>query len=182
MNIILLDRDGVINEDSSSYIKSPVEWQPIASSLEAIARLNEAHYKVVIITNQSGIARGYYNNFTLDSIHEKMKTALQPYGGHIDAIFICPHHPDENCLCRKPKPALLLNALLQYAATPEDTVYVGDRWSDIAAAQAAHCIPVLVKTGQGMDTLKSHAQLCQSIRTYDNLAHYVKDLLSHEHE
>lgn len=180
MNIILLDRDGVINEDSPHYIKSPEEWHPIPSSLEAIARLNKAGYKVVVITNQSGIARGYYDNATLDNIHEKMQQTLESYGGHIDAIFICPHHPDDGCECRKPKPTLLLQALMQYGATSENTVYVGDKWSDIEAAQAAGCTPVLVQTGQGDVTLKNHAAPCQSIPIYDNLAHYVKDLLSHE--
>lgn len=178
--MMLLDRDGVINEDSVHYIKSPDEWHPIPGSLKAIAQLNKAGYKVAVVTNQSGIARGYYDKATLDRIHEKMQKALQHYGGHIDAIFICPHHPTADCLCRKPNPTLLLKALAQYAVAPRDAIFVGDKWSDIAAAQAAHCQPVLVKTGQGAATLKNHATLCQSVPVYNNLAHYVEDLFAYE--
>lgn len=175
MKLILLDRDGVINEDSPNYIKSPKEWKPIPGSLQAIAQLNQAGYIVVVITNQSGIGRGLYDFTDLTAIHDKMKRALHNHQGRIDQILICPHHPQENCVCRKPKPTLLLQAMAQYKANPQDTAYVGDKWSDIQAAQRAGCIAVLVKTGQGLLTLNHHPQ----ITIYNNLAHYVQERLSH---
>ncbi|MHA7840782.1 MAG: D-glycero-beta-D-manno-heptose 1,7-bisphosphate 7-phosphatase [Gammaproteobacteria bacterium] len=180
MNIILLDRDGVINEDSSHYIKSPAEWHPIPGSLEAIARLNKAGYKTIVTTNQSGIARGYYDENTLEKIHRTMQQALQAYGGNIDAIFICPHHPEAGCACRKPKPTLLLQALSQYNVEANSTVYIGDKWSDMEAAQAAGCQPILVQTGQGQHTVNNNSHACETIPIYKNLAHYVEDRLSHE--
>lgn len=180
MKTILLDRDGVINQDSPEYIKSPSEWIPIPGSLKAIAQLKKAHYKVMLITNQSGIARGYYDFTTLDKIHEKMQTALKKEGGYIDHIFICPHLPTAHCSCRKPKPTLLLQAMAQYGAIPEKTPYVGDQWRDIQAAQAAGCKPILVKTGQGLSTIANQGVALETIPTYDDLAHYVEELLTSE--
>ena len=108
IEFIILDRDGVINEDSDAYIKSPDEWHPIPNSLEAIAQLNAHGYPVVVATNQSGVGRGYYSEQTLDLIHDKFRKALAAVGGHVDGIFVCPHHPDDGCSCRKPKPGLFL--------------------------------------------------------------------------
>src|SRR5689334_22262237 len=104
--LIILDRDGVINYDSPYYIKTPEEWQPIPGSLEAIALLKQADYTVVVATNQSGLARGLYDEPLLTAIHEKMLNACKAFGGTIDKIYYCPHHPDEHCFCRKPKPGM----------------------------------------------------------------------------
>src|SRR5215467_2526891 len=106
LRLVILDRDGVINRDSDQFIKSPEEWRPIPGSLEAIARLNHAGYRVVIATNQSGIGRGLFDMATLNAIHEKMHKALAAAGGRIDALFYCPHTADSQCECRKPKPAM----------------------------------------------------------------------------
>src|SRR5579872_7467773 len=108
IKLVILDRDGVINSDSTEYIKSPEEWHAIPGSLDDIARLNKAHIKVAVATNQSGIARGLYDLNMLEKIHAKMILELKKTGGFFDAIFFCPHHPDEHCECRKPKPGLLL--------------------------------------------------------------------------
>ena len=149
MPLVLLDRDGVINEDSPAYIKRPSEWLPIPGSLEAISRLNRIGDSVAICTNQSGLARRLFTIKDLDAIHEAMRRALVPVGGHIDAIFYCPHAPEERCSCRKPEPGLLVRAMYELRAAPEQTAYVGDSISDMQAALMARCTPVLVRTGNG---------------------------------
>jgi D-glycero-D-manno-heptose 1,7-bisphosphate phosphatase len=153
--LIALDRDGVINEDSSSYIKSPSEWQAIPGSLEAIAKLKSYGFKVAVATNQSGVARGYFTQETLDSIHEKMTTQLAAAGGSIDAIFVCPHGPQDNCDCRKPKPGLLLQAARQFNVDPKEILFIGDSMRDILAAEACGAKAILVKTGKGEETQKA---------------------------
>src|SRR3954465_8190980 len=112
--LIILDRDGVINHDSPDFIKSPKEWLPVPGSLEAIARLNQAGYRVVVATNQSGIARELFDMATLNAIHQKLHTAAQQAGAHIDSIFFCPHAADDNCDCRKPKPGMLQTIATRY--------------------------------------------------------------------
>ena len=131
--LIVLDRDGVINEDSDEYIKTPDEWIPINGSLEAIARLNQVGHQVVVVSNQSGIARGYYDDEMLAKIHEKMTEMLSAVGGHLDGIFYCPHHPDENCKCRKPKTGLLEKAILNHNIDVSISFLIGDRMLDIEA-------------------------------------------------
>ncbi|SJM96248.1 D-glycero-beta-D-manno-heptose 1,7-bisphosphate 7-phosphatase [Crenothrix polyspora] len=164
---ILLDRDGVINEDSDHFIKSPDEWLPIAGSLEAIALLNQHGFKVVVITNQSGIARGLLDNNTLQAIHTKMQRMAIEKGGHIDVIYICPHGPDSGCPCRKPKPGLLEQFAQEKQIDLKDTVFIGDSYRDIQAAYAAGATPILVKTGKGVTTLAHHPDL--NIGIFDNL-------------
>lgn len=154
MPYIILDRDGVINYDSEEYIKSPDEWQPIPGSLEAIARLNKAGYRVLIVTNQSGIARGLYDVAMLHKIHEKLTQELSAVGGAIEAIFFCPHHPDDNCLCRKPNTGLIKQIASRYALHLPDTFFIGDSYGDMKAAINAQCRPLLVLTGNGNDTLQ----------------------------
>lgn len=156
---VLLDRDGVINQDSDNYIKSPDEWIPIEGSLEAIALLNKNGFKVVVISNQSGIARGFYSLETLNAMHEKMQRLLAEQGGQIEAIYFCPHSPNADCDCRKPK-AGLLKQFSQEKNTPLKAIYfVGDSLSDIKAAQAVCALPLLVKTGKGLKTLTDNPQL-----------------------
>ena len=126
MKLVILDRDGTINEDSDDYIKSPAEWVPIPGSLEAIARLNHAGWHTVIASNQSGLARGLFDMATLNAIHARMNRELAAFGGRIDAIFFCPHMPDDGCRCRKPKPGLLELIGERYGVELTETYMVGD--------------------------------------------------------
>jgi D-glycero-D-manno-heptose 1,7-bisphosphate phosphatase len=169
MSLVLLDRDGVINEDSSDYIKHPSEWLPIPGSLDAIARLNRTGHTVAICSNQSAVARGLMTTDDLDAIHEKLRTALSEVGGHIDGIFCCTHAPDAGCSCRKPEPGLLLRAMTELNATPERTTFVGDALRDIHASIAARCLPVLVRTGHGAE-FESAARDLGVDHVFDDLA------------
>src|SRR5690606_15356620 len=130
MRLVILDRDGVINEDSDAYIKSPDEWIPIPGSLEAIARLNRAEYRVVVASNQSGLARGLFDADTLSRIHEKMHRALADVGGAVDAVFFCPHGPDDECDCRKPRPGLLQDIARRLNVSLRGVPAVGDSLRD----------------------------------------------------
>ncbi len=177
MSFIILDRDGVINYDSDYYIKSPDEWISIPGSLEAIAKLNRAGYRVIIATNQSGVARGLYDLNTLHSIHEKLIRTVNEAGGAIEEIFFCPHHPDEKCQCRKPNPGLLLEIQKKYSLNLGDTFFIGDSVADIRAAQSAGCQPILVMTGNGTKTIENHPDLA-IIPQYRDLAHAVDIILS----
>jgi D-glycero-D-manno-heptose 1,7-bisphosphate phosphatase len=152
MKLIILDRDGVINHDSEAFIKSPAEWTPIAGSLEAIARLNQADYRVVVATNQSGIARGLFTMPTLNAIHLKMHAAAQLAGADIDAVFFCPHAADHNCDCRKPKPGMFREISQRYGVQLKNSPTVGDSLRDLQAGYMAGCTPYLVRTGKGKKT------------------------------
>lgn len=173
MKFIILDRDGVINYDSDEYIKSPDEWHPIPGSLEAIADLNRANYRVVIATNQSGVARGHYTLETLDKIHEKLMRELAAVGGYVDEIFFCPHHPEECCACRKPKPGLLHQIKNKFNIHFSDVFFIGDSIGDVEAAQAVDCKPILVLTGNGKRFLEQYPQL-KEIPHFRDLAEAVK--------
>jgi len=153
VKLIVLDRDGVINHDSDAYIKSPDEWRPIPGSLEAIARLRKAGYHIVVATNQSGIARKLFDAATLGAIHAKMHRAVEEAGGRIEAIFFCPHGPDEGCACRKPRSGMFDEILQRFQAAAINVHAIGDQLRDLQAAQAAGCRPVLVLTGKGSATL-----------------------------
>jgi D-glycero-D-manno-heptose 1,7-bisphosphate phosphatase len=150
---VILDRDGVINHDSDDYIKSPEEWQPIIGSPEAIALLNAHGFKVAVITNQSGIARGFYSLDTLAQIHAKMHASVAAAGGSIADIFYCPHGPEDACDCRKPLPGLFLQFAQKYNVDLPGVPMVGDAIRDIQAAQSVGCTPLLVETGKGELTL-----------------------------
>jgi D-glycero-D-manno-heptose 1,7-bisphosphate phosphatase len=151
---VILDRDGVINKDSADYIKSPDEWHPIPGSLEAIAMLTNHGYDIYIATNQAGIARGKLTLEALLAIHEKMYNMVEAAGGRINDITFCPHHPDENCECRKPKPGLIDTLVERYHLDIASGHYVGDSLKDLRAAEAAGCGGVLVLTGNGRETLQ----------------------------
>ena len=155
MKPILLDRDGVINFESKYYIKSPDEWIPLPGSIEAIAALSQAGYTPIVITNQSGVGRGLYDIKTLDAIHEKMRQMIHAAGGTLAAVFYCPHTPDEFCLCRKPELGLFYQARDTFQIDLTNVWMVGDSLRDLQAAEKAGCQPVLVKTGHGMETLKT---------------------------
>ena len=179
MKLIILDRDGVINEDSDGFIKTAEEFIPLDGSLEAIARLNQSGYTVVVATNQSGLARGLFDLDALNSMHEKLRRLLAPFGGHIDGIFFCPHGPDDNCDCRKPKPGLLNEIKNRYGIELYDVFAVGDSLRDIQSAQCVGANPVLVKTGKGERTLAA-CEGIDNIPVFDNLAAFVDELLVHE--
>lgn len=176
MKLIILDRDGVINEDSDEYIKSAEEFIPIPGSLEAIARLNHAGYLVMVATNQSGIARGYFTMDTLTQIHDKLRRLLSAYGGQVDGIFFCPHGPDDQCHCRKPRPGLYEEIAQRLNVDLFDVPAVGDSLRDLQAAQLVGASPVLVRTGKGKRTL-AKAEGLDGIPVYDNLAAFVDELL-----
>jgi D-glycero-D-manno-heptose 1,7-bisphosphate phosphatase len=144
MKLIILDRDGVINQDSLHYIKSPDEYILLPRSCEAIARLSNAGYCIAIATNQSGIARGYYDEVQLTAIHNKMMSSVEAAGGRIDRIVHCPHMPDAGCACRKPEPGMLLSIAKHFNCPLTNVPFIGDRVSDIQAAQAAGALPMMV--------------------------------------
>ena len=152
MKLIILDRDGTINEDSDQYIKSPSEWKPIPGSLQAIARLTQGGWRVVVATNQSGIARGLFDMAALNAIHAEMHRAVNLAGGRIDAIFFCPHAGDSNCECRKPKPGLLREIASRMDVELAGVPMIGDSLRDLEAAAVAGAKPCLVLTGKGKKT------------------------------
>ncbi len=177
--LIILDRDGVINHDSDDYIKSPQEWQPIDGSLEAIARLNHAGYRVVVATNQSGIARKLFSIDTLIEMHNKMLRLTEEVGGHIEAIFFCPHAPKDDCDCRKPKPGMYIDISKRFHVPLHDLPVIGDSLRDLQAAAAVKAQPFLVKTGKGEKTagLLEESGL-GDIPIFDDLAHAADYIIS----
>ncbi|HTP45414.1 MAG TPA: D-glycero-beta-D-manno-heptose 1,7-bisphosphate 7-phosphatase [Casimicrobiaceae bacterium] len=154
MKLIILDRDGVINYDSNEYIKSPEEWRPIPGSLEAIARLNHAGFRVVVATNQSGLGRGLFDMAAMIAINEKLHRSLAHVGGRVDAVFYCPHTADSDCNCRKPKPGLLMEIGQRFGVELTGVPCVGDSLRDLQAAQAVGAQPILVLSGKGEQTLR----------------------------
>ena len=176
MQLAILDRDGVINEDSEDFIKSPEEWHPIPGSLEAIARLTRAGWRVVIASNQSGLRRKLLTIDDLNRIHERMHRQLAEMGGRIDAIFVCPCLPKDGCECRKPAPGMLLEIGERLRTPLEHVPYVGDKLSDVEAARAAGARPWLVRTGHGKETLDSGEDL-SDVEVADDLAGAVDRLL-----
>lgn len=142
--VIILDRDGIINEDSPYYIKSEDEFIFLPGSVDAIARLTAAGYRMGVATNQSGVSRGYYDEAKLAVIHEKMMYHVLAAGGRIDEIAYCSHLPDDECMCRKPKPGMLFDLAARFVCTTRDLVFIGDKITDIQAAEAAGARPILV--------------------------------------
>ncbi|MCK0506770.1 D-glycero-beta-D-manno-heptose 1,7-bisphosphate 7-phosphatase [Aromatoleum anaerobium] len=175
MKLIILDRDGVINYDSDQFIKSPDEWKPIPGSLEAIARLNQWGWRVVIASNQSGIGRGLFGMDTLNAINEKMVKSLAQVGGRLDAIFFCPHAANSTCNCRKPKPGLFLQIAERFNVTLAGVPSVGDSLRDLQAGVEVGCKPYLVLTGKGLKTRDDPA-LPEGTLIYPDLATVVADL------
>jgi D-glycero-D-manno-heptose 1,7-bisphosphate phosphatase len=176
MKLVILDRDGVINFDSPSYIKSPDEWKPIPRSLDAIARLTQADFRVVVATNQSGVGRGLFDMATLNAIHDKMHRAVGQAGGRIDAVFYCPHANEAHCGCRKPKPGLLEDIGRRFNISLKDVPCVGDALRDLQAAEAVGAQPILVLTGKGALTQREGG-LPLGTRVYADLADAVKSFI-----
>lgn len=177
MKLIILDRDGVINEDSPDYIKHPDEWHAIPGSLQAIARLHQAGWRVAVASNQSGLARGLFDISALTAIHQKLRKELAQLGGAIDSFFVCPHGPDDDCLCRKPLPGLFHDIAKRYDVDLAGVPAVGDSLRDIQAASTAGCRPWLVQTGNGPKTLKQ-GNLPPDTQVVTDLAEAVEQILS----
>ena len=176
MKLIILDRDGVINYDSEQFIKSPDEWEPIPGSLEAIARLSQADYHVVVATNQSGVGRGLFDMQMLNAIHDKMLKSVVHAGGRIDAIFFCPHTTAANCNCRKPKSGMIDEIATRYNTDLKDVPAVGDSLRDLEAVARLGAQPILVRTGKGEKTL-AKGGLPEGTQVYADLAEAVAALV-----
>lgn len=180
MKLIILDRDGVINHDSDKFIKSADEWEPIAGSMEAIANLTHLGYTIVICSNQSGLGREIFSIEELNSMHEKMHKLAEQAGGQIAAVFFCPHTPDHNCECRKPKPGLILEACERFNVDSiENIMMIGDSARDLEAIYSAGGIPVLVKTGNGKKTL-SKDKIPPGTLVFENLLEVSEYLANKE--
>ncbi|NOZ11955.1 MAG: D-glycero-beta-D-manno-heptose 1,7-bisphosphate 7-phosphatase [Gammaproteobacteria bacterium] len=179
MRLVILDRDGVINEDSDDFIKSPEEWLPIPGSLEAITRLCREDYRVVLATNQSGIARGLFDMDTLNQIHLRMLDQIRQKGGEIDAIFFCPHGPDDHCDCRKPKAGMFRDIADRLHINMTGVPAVGDSLRDIQAARAVNALPVLVRTGKGQKTLDNMSKHeAKGVVVFEDLYGFSEALLT----
>ncbi|MDU8572551.1 D-glycero-beta-D-manno-heptose 1,7-bisphosphate 7-phosphatase [Pseudomonas syringae] len=175
MKLLILDRDGVINHDSDAYIKSVAEWLPIPGSIEAIAALSKAGWTVAVATNQSGIARGYYDLATLDAMHVRLRKLVAEQGGEVGLIVYCPHGPDDGCTCRKPTPGMLQAIARHYTVDLKGLWFVGDSKGDLQAAQAVDSQPVLVMTGKGRKTMESGVPAGTLI--FDDLAAVAAELI-----
>lgn len=183
MPLIVLDRDGVINEDRDEYVRSLADWRPIPGSIEAIAALSQAGYTIAVATNQSGLSRGYFGLDELEMIHATLCRQVEELGGFIAGIFYCPHLPDAGCQCRKPATGLLVAMETELGLSPRGAAFIGDSLKDLQAARAYGCRPLLVKTGKGAEThralLSAEVPLADaaSIPVYDDLAAAARELL-----
>lgn len=177
MRFVLLDRDGVINEDSPDYIRSIDGWHPLPGSLEAIADLSRAGYEVVIVTNQSGLGRGLFDRDALDAIHAALCAGVAAAGGRVGGIFYCPHRPEDDCGCRKPRVGLLEAIEARYGVPVTGSVLVGDSLRDMELAWAAGCRPLLVLTGNGRDTAARLAEAGEAVTQFRDLGAVARWLL-----
>lgn len=173
--LVMIDRDGVINEDSTEFVKSVAEWRPIEGSLEAIAALHRAGWRVTVVTNQSGVGRGLYDETTLAKIHEHMRERVRAAGGELAGIYYCPHLPEDGCECRKPQPGMFRRLERELGVAVAGAPYIGDRLSDVEAAEAVGARPMLVRTGTGAAT---EALLgARRVPVFDDLAAAARSLL-----
>ena len=184
MKLIILDRDGTINEDRDDYVKSPDEWVPIPGALEAIARLNHAGWHTVVATNQSGLGRGTFDMSTLNAMHVKMNQMLAKQGGRIDAVFFCPHAPVDACRCRKPMPGLFEQIGERFGVDLKNVPVVGDTLRDLQAGVAVGCQPHLVRTGKAAQLDDTQiALLCGQVegtQVHDDLTAFADFLIQRE--
>lgn len=183
MKLVILDRDGTLNEDSADYVKSPDEWTPLPGALEAVARLNHAGWHVVVASNQSGLGRGLFDVSTLNAMHAKMHRMLAAVGGRVDAVFYCPHGPDEGCRCRKPEPGLFEQIGERYGVDLRGVPAVGDSPRDVLAGVAVGCEPHLVLTGKGETYARRGLPdtLPATTRMHQNLAAFADALIARGH-
>lgn len=177
MKLIILDRDGVINQDRDDFVKNADEWVILPKSADAIAFLNQFDYTVVIASNQSGIGRGLFTIHDLNDMHKKMYRAIQQAGGDIAGVWFCPHTDKDNCHCRKPKTGLLEDILERFAVRAEEVYMVGDSLRDLQAIDALGGHPILVLTGKGKKTLSQHeAELPNNTQIFENLWSFTQNL------
>jgi D-glycero-D-manno-heptose 1,7-bisphosphate phosphatase len=181
MKLVILDRDGVINQDRDDFVKSPAEWVPIDGSLEAIALLNHSGWRVVIASNQSGIGRGFFGMAELNAMHDKLHRMLSQVGGRVDGIFFCPHTAQMKCDCRKPKPGMYKDIAQRFDARLEDTPVIGDSLRDLEAADSVGAQCILVRTGKGEKTL-ADGGLPENTRVFYDLMDATLYLLAKEVE
>jgi D-glycero-D-manno-heptose 1,7-bisphosphate phosphatase len=181
VKLLILDRDGVINEDSDDYIRSAEQWQPISGSIKAIAALSKAGFTVYVATNQSGLGRGFFTQSDLDLMHDKLRVLVAREGGELQQIVYCPHRPEDHCNCRKPKTGLLEQIAEHAGCSLQDAPLVGDSLRDLEAAVAMKCKPILVKTGKGDQTLAKlraeRSPLLAQLQIFDSLAQVAESLL-----
>lgn len=179
MQLIILDRDGVLNQDSDDYVKSADEWIPIPGSAEAVGRLCQAGYTIAVATNQSGLARGYFTQADLNAMHDKMTRLTAEYGGKFSCIAYCPHGPDDACDCRKPLPGLIHRIEEQLGVSARGCWIVGDSIRDLEAGVAAGCRPALVRTGKGAGSEAKLASVptLKETPVFDDLAAFADRLL-----
>lgn len=177
MKLVILDRDGVINEDRDDFVKNTIEWVPIPHSLEAIANLTQSGWRVVVATNQSGIGRGLFDMHALNAMHEKMYRLVGQAGGRIDAVVVCPHRPDDHCECRKPLPGMILEIAERFNARLEGLPMIGDSLRDLQAIHAAGGQPILVRTGKGTVTLEK-GDLPEGTLLFDDLFDAANHLIN----
>lgn len=178
MKLIILDHNGVINQSSDTFIKTPDEWIPIPGSLEAIARLTYSGYRVIIATNQSGIGRGLMDMAAYNAINDKMHKAINQAGGRIDAIFFCPHTNEDKCLCRKPATGMYEEIMQRYGVNLNNVPTIGDSLRDLQAAAAVGAIPILVLTGKGQRT-RAKKDIPANTQIFENLSMAVDALVGH---
>lgn len=175
--VVIVDRDGVINEDSDEYIKGPEEFRPLPGSIEALSRLWHGGYRICVVSNQSGLARGLFGLAELNAMHKKLRDLLAAQGTQLEMIAFCPHHPSDACQCRKPRPGLLLAVGERLGISLRGIPYIGDSISDVKAAQAAKMLPWLVRTGKGIRTLEREAGSLRDTLVFPDLAGAVDHLL-----
>lgn len=173
--LVMIDRDGVINADSGDFIKSVAEWRPITGSLEAIAALHRAGWRVTVVTNQSGVGRGLLDEATLAAIHRHMRERVRAAGGDLAGIYYCPHRPEDACECRKPKPGMFRALERELGVTVRGAPYIGDRISDVEAAEGVGARPILVRTGTGSAT--ERLLVGRNVPVFDDLAAAARGLL-----
>lgn len=176
--LLVLDRDGVINQESESFVKSPEEWLPLPGSIEAISALSRAGFTIAVATNQSGLGRGLFDEATLMAIHDKFQGFVAAAGGHVDLIVYCPHRPEDDCDCRKPKPGLYDQIAAHFDTSIDDVPAIGDSLRDLEAAVAAGAAPILVRTGNGLQTEAALSGELTYIPVFDDLAGAALHLLS----
>ncbi|MBT8108795.1 MAG: D-glycero-beta-D-manno-heptose 1,7-bisphosphate 7-phosphatase [Gammaproteobacteria bacterium] len=174
--LVILDRDGVINEDSREFVKNTAEFEPIPGSIDAIAALGRAGYTVAVASNQSGLARGLFDRRALRAMHRKLRRLVAAAGGRVDRIVVCPHGPDDDCRCRKPRPGLLLRLARHYDMALDGVPVIGDSLRDLEAAAAAGARPILVRTGNGRKTARHLPAALQQVPVFDDLAAAAREL------
>ena len=180
--LVILGRDGVLNEFREGHVTAPEEWVPVPGALEAVARLNHAGWHAVVATNQSGIGRGMIDMSAVNAVHARMHQRLQAQGGRIDAVFFCPHTPEDQCDCRKPKPGLLQDIGRRYGIALQNVPVVGDTLRDLQAATAAGCEPHLVLSGRASglagEALQQLLEQAPGAQVHANLGAFVDFLLA----